>query len=100
MAGVFRPHCEPDQCPTTLSLCRGELSDLEKTRIKKKGSLKLGLKGKEYKMRLSTSYGEDSVNSPLAIIGSGDFLEISINQGSAAQAFNAKTRDKIIIRGT
>ncbi|MEM2546691.1 MAG: SAM hydroxide adenosyltransferase [Candidatus Bathyarchaeia archaeon] len=34
---------------------------------------------------------------PLAIIGSHDFLEISINRGSAAETFNVKAGDKIIL---
>ena len=34
---------------------------------------------------------------PLAIIGSHNFLEISVNQGSAANVLNMRVGDKVLI---
>ncbi len=52
------------------------------------GKLKLNLK-------LCRAYGDVEAKETLAIIGSNDFLEISINQGNAANTYNIKVGDKI-----
>ncbi len=41
-------------------------------------------------LKLCSAYGEIPAGTPLTIIGSADFLEISINQGNASQALKAK----------
>lgn len=47
--------------------------------------------------RLNRSYAESSVGETLAIVGSANRLEISINQGDAAQTLELKREDKITI---
>jgi len=59
-----------------------------------KDALKIKLKESELNLKLCKSYAEVEPQKPLAIIGSHDFLEISVNQGSAAETFNVKPRDK------
>ncbi len=46
-------------------------------------------------LRLCSAYGDVSQGEPLAIIGSHNFLEISVNQGNAAERFNAKSGDSV-----
>ena len=47
--------------------------------------------------RLNHSYAESAVGEPLAIIGSANRLEISINQGDAAQVLGLKRGDAITV---
>ena len=50
--------------------------------------------------RLNCSYAESAVGEALAIVGSFNRLEISINQGDAAQILGLKRGDRITIRMT
>ncbi len=56
------------------------------------------LKDYEVSVRLCSAYGNVSVNNPLAVIGSGGFLEVAVNRGNAAQKYDVKSGDKIVIR--
>ncbi len=60
-----------------------------------KGTINLELPDYKFKLRFSKAYGETSPREPLALIGSHGFLEIALNQDSAATKFKAKTGDKI-----
>jgi hypothetical protein len=53
------------------------------------------IKGTRLKLKLCKAYAEAEAHKPLAIIGSHDFLEISINQGNAAKTFKIEAEDKI-----
>jgi S-adenosylmethionine hydrolase len=48
------------------------------------------------KLKLCKSYAEVPPNQPLTIIGSGETLEISINQGNAAKTLKISVGDKVI----
>ena len=63
------------------------LKELEKIGIKEGDMLHVKLKEDTVKLKFCIAYGEVKANQPLAIIGSHDFLEISVNQGSAARKF-------------
>ena len=69
--------------------------DLEKTGIREGGSLRVKLDDKTLTLKLCSAYGEVPAKTPLAIIGSNDFLEVSINQGSASRIFKAKIGDSL-----
>lgn len=56
-------------------------------------TIKLG--GRTLNVKFCSSYGTVPESTPLMILGSHDFLEISLNQGNAAQAFNAKVGNPI-----
>lgn len=45
-----------------------------------------------------SSYGFCSEGEPLALIGSHGYLEIAVNRGSAAEFFNKKLGDKIVMK--
>jgi hypothetical protein len=48
-------------------------------------------------LKLGRAYGETDKLKPLAIIGSHGFLEIAVNQGSAAETLQMKSGDKITL---
>jgi hypothetical protein len=62
-----------------------------------KATVSIMLKNTKLKLKLCKAYGEAKPQKPLAIIGSHNFLEISVNQGSAAENFNMKSGDRVII---
>jgi S-adenosylmethionine hydrolase len=68
---------------------------LEKIGIREGCSLHVKLDSETLTLKLCSAYGEVPAKTPLAIIGSTDFLEISINQGSASRTFKAKIGDPL-----
>jgi len=62
-----------------------------------KKTVKLKLKYTRLKLKLCKAYSQVKAHQPLAIIGSHNFLEISINQGNAAENFQTRVRDKITL---
>jgi len=71
--------------------------DLEKMGIREGSLVHTQFRGKTLTLKLCSAYGEVPAKTPLAIIGSGDFLEFSVNQGSASKAFNVKAGDSVSI---
>lgn len=69
--------------------------ELESMGIKE--TISVMLKNTKLKLKLCKAYGEAKPQKPLAIIGSHNFLEISVNQGSAAENFRVKSGDRVII---
>ncbi len=62
-----------------------------------KAAVSVDLVGHKLKLKLCQTYGEIKVHTPLALIGSHGFLEISINQGNAAKKFKTKTGDRVTV---
>ena len=54
--------------------------------------------GKAAALKLCFAYGDVSLSSALVIVGGHDFLEVSVNQGSAAKRFKVKSGDSIRVR--
>jgi len=69
--------------------------DLESMNIKVMVNLKLKSIG--IKLKLCKAYGEVGAQKPLAILGSHNFLEISITQGNAAENFQTRVGDKVTL---
>jgi len=67
---------------------------LERIRIKEGDLLKVYFKDKVFKFRLCGAYGEVAKDEALAIIGSHDFLEFSVNLGNASKFFGLKVGDE------
>lgn len=61
-----------------------------------KDEIVVKLKEAKLALKLCKAYAEVEPEKPLAIIGSHDFLEISINQGNAAEVFKVKAGDRIV----
>ena len=49
------------------------------------------------KLKLGKAYAEAKLNEPLALIGSHAYLEVALNQGSAAAKFQVKSGDKVTV---
>ena len=69
--------------------------DLELMGTKKTVNLKI--KNTRLKLKLCKAYSEVKAQQPLAIIGSHNFLEISMNQGNAAENFQTRVGDKVTL---
>jgi len=67
--------------------------ELKSMRIK--GIINIEFNGAKLRLKLCKAYAEVKAQKPLAIIGSHNFLEISVNQGNAAETFKVKVGDKI-----
>ncbi|MEM0084520.1 MAG: SAM-dependent chlorinase/fluorinase [Candidatus Methanomethylicia archaeon] len=50
------------------------------------------------KLKFCKAYSDVPLGQPLIIIGSGGFIELSINQGDAAKTFNINVGDKIVFQ--
>lgn len=68
---------------------------LEKMEVKEGDLLKIKMERTAKVVRFCRAYGEVPKHELLAIIGSSDFLEISINQGNAAEFFNVRPGNKL-----
>jgi len=71
------------------------VKDLEKMDIREDRTLHVKLRDKTLALKLCSAYGEVPAKKPLGIIGSSDFLEISINKGNASKAFKVKIGDSV-----
>jgi hypothetical protein len=69
--------------------------DLEKMGVREGCPLHVKFKGKTLALKLCSAYGEVPTKKPLGIIGSSDFLEISVNQGNASKVFKAEIGDSV-----
>jgi S-adenosylmethionine hydrolase len=70
--------------------------DFEKLGVKE--VVEVRIKSTPLRLKLCKAYAEAETQKPLSIIGSHNFLEISISQGNAAKTFRAKIGDKIVLR--
>ena len=71
------------------------IGDLKSIGAKENCFLNLQLKEKGLRLKFCSTYGDVSANQPLALVGSHEFLEISVNQGNAAKKFKVKIGDSI-----
>jgi S-adenosylmethionine hydrolase len=59
--------------------------------------INLKLKNHILKLKFCKAYADATLHEPVALIGSHGFLEIAVDQGSAAERFGVKPADKIVI---
>lgn len=69
--------------------------ELKTMKTKDKLDVKVG--NTDLRLKLCKAYADVKVQQPLAIIGSHNFLEISVNQGDAASTFKARVEDKVVL---
>lgn len=62
-----------------------------------RGEIDIEFAESRMRLKLCKAYAEVKLRQPLAIIGSHGFLEISVNQGNAAEIFHVKAGDKVTI---
>jgi len=70
--------------------------DIQITRTQ--STINIKIKNTRLGLKLCKTYGEVPQHKPLALIGSHNFLEISLNQDNAAKTYKTKTGDKIIVQ--
>jgi len=75
------------------------LEDLEKMEFHEGNSFLVRLGGKTLNIRFCSAYGEVASGTPLALIGSSNFLEVAVNQESASRIFKAKVGDTFHVSG-
>jgi S-adenosylmethionine hydrolase len=71
------------------------ISEKEVARIRAADVVNVELPNQELKLKFCKAYSEAKPQEPLALIGSHGYLEISLNQGDAAEKFKARPGDKI-----
>jgi S-adenosylmethionine hydrolase len=71
--------------------------ETELNQLKIKTAVNLKLKSVKLRLKLCKAYADVEPHEPLAIIGSHNFLEISVNQGNAAETFKILDGDRIIL---
>jgi S-adenosylmethionine hydrolase len=75
------------------------MSEKDVACIRLAGVVNVKLPVQELELKFCKAYGEAEPQEPLALIGSHGYLEIALNQGSAAEKFKAKPGDKIQFSG-
>jgi len=71
------------------------IKDLRKIGAKENHFLNVKFKERILRLRFCSTYGDVSPKQPLALVGSHEFLEISVNQGNAANKFKVKVGDSV-----
>ncbi|MEA2089488.1 MAG: SAM-dependent chlorinase/fluorinase, partial [Thermoproteota archaeon] len=71
--------------------------DLENKKIHEGEKLQVNLKRRSLTLKFCSAYGEEKPKKPLAVIGSSGFMEISVNQGNAAEFFKIRVGDNVSI---
>jgi len=71
--------------------------DLEKLETHVSDLLHVRIGGRRFEIRFCSAYGDVPARTPLAIVGSHDFLEISVNQGNASKTLNLNIGDSFRI---
>jgi S-adenosylmethionine hydrolase len=72
-------------------------NDLEKIDAAEGSKLRIKLGKKVIAIRFGFTYGEAKARTALALIGSHDFLEITVNQSSASKRFKSKIGDDVTL---
>ncbi len=73
-----------------------EKSELESAEVD--GTIDLKIRERKLALKLCETYADVKEKMPLALFGSHNFLEISVNRGNAARILNANVGDRIKIR--
>jgi len=73
------------------------ISRKDMQRIRVAGVVNIELAAQKLRLKFCKAYGEAKPQDPLALIGSHNYLEISLNQGNAAEKFKVQLGDKIRI---
>jgi S-adenosylmethionine hydrolase len=75
------------------------VADIENMGFRKGDSLLVRLGNNTLTIMFCSAYGEVPSGTPLALIGSSNFLEVAVNQGSASGIFNAKVGNAFHVSG-
>lgn len=70
---------------------------LQKLGVRFDSTFLVEIRGKAFRIPFKSTYGEVGRGEPLLLIDSSDYLELSVNMGSAAELFGLKEGDKITL---
>jgi S-adenosylmethionine hydrolase len=70
----------------------------KKLGVRESESIWIEISKKTATLKLCSAYGDGFTNEALALVGSHEFLEISVNQGDAAKRFKTKIGDSIRVQ--
>jgi S-adenosylmethionine hydrolase len=73
------------------------ITEEELRAIKTKESVHIRINERELKLHLRRTYSKAKQNEPFAIIGSHNFIEISMNRGNAALELKTQDGDKLAV---
>jgi S-adenosylmethionine hydrolase len=73
------------------------LGEKELDSMSMKETVSIRLRNTRLRLKLCKAYEEVEKQKALAIVGSHNFLEISVNQGNAAEKFKVKSGDEIAL---
>jgi hypothetical protein len=73
--------------------------DLKTMGFREGDSLVVGLADKTLNVRFCGAYGEVPSDTPLALIGGSNFLELAVNRGSASTVFGATVGESFRVSG-
>jgi hypothetical protein len=73
------------------------IDDLESYGIHESNQLEILLGGRIFTLMFHSTYSKVQIGSPLALIGSRNFLEFAVNQGDASHFFGSKIQDLVTI---
>ena len=71
--------------------------DLERAGFREGTTLLVRLGGKTLTLQFCSAYGEVPAGTILALIGSNNFLEVAVNQGSASRTFKTKIGNPLAV---
>ncbi len=66
-------------------------------RLHAKGAINVNLRSYNGELKIGKTYAEAKLSEVLVLLGSQGYVEIAVNQGSAARKFKAKPGDKITL---
>ncbi len=84
-----------DDFGNVISNISGE--DLKQAGFYERGSFNVTINGKNFNLQFCLAYCNVPISAPLSLIGSSNFLEFAVNQGSGSKFFNAKVGDLISV---
>jgi len=86
-----------DDFGNVISNISGE--DLRQAGVHETHSLNVKINDKNFNLQFCSTYNNVPIDNPLTLIGSSNFLEFAVNQGSGRMFFNAKVGDLISVSG-
>jgi S-adenosylmethionine hydrolase len=73
------------------------ISNIKEKNMPKTTFVSVKLAQASLKAKFVKAYGETEPQEPVVLVGSHGFVELALNQGSAAETFHAKVGDKIVV---
>lgn len=73
------------------------VSNIKEKNMPKSYTINVELPKTSFKARFVKAYGEAEIFAPVVLVGSHGFIELALNQGSAAEKFHVKAGDKIVV---